>query len=66
MVIQSPFLVPLFIPGQEPLPAGFTEDDRPQYEQQKKIERYMGMASESCVFKSGIAGVFGTSFNPLL
>ena len=57
---QFKFLVPLFPAGQEPLPSGISDEDRPQYEQNKKIEKYMGMAAESCAFKSATAGVFGS------
>jgi hypothetical protein len=57
---QFKFLVPLFPAGQEPLPQGISEEERPQYEQNKKIEKYMGMAAESCAFKSATAGVFGS------
>ena len=57
---QFKFLVPLFPAGQEPLPSGISEEERPQYEQNKKIEKYMGMAAESCAFKSATAGVFGS------
>jgi import inner membrane translocase subunit TIM22 len=56
---QCKFLVPLFPAGQEPLPPGIFEEERPQYEQNKKIEKYMGMAAESCAFKSATAGVLG-------
>ena len=56
---QFKFLVPLFPAGQEPLPPGISEEERPQYDQNKKIEKYMGMAGESCAFKSATAGVFG-------
>jgi hypothetical protein len=57
---QFKFLVPLFPAGQEPLPSGISEEERPQYEQNKKIEKYMGMGAESCAFKSVTAGVFGS------
>lgn len=61
MVLQHKFLVPLFPAGQEPLPPGIVSDeDKLAYDQQKKVEKYMGMAAESCVFKSSLSGVMGS------
>ncbi|ESK97335.1 mitochondrial import inner membrane translocase subunit tim22 [Moniliophthora roreri MCA 2997] len=54
-----PGLVPLHKPGQEPLPPGVSESDRPQYEQLKKWERFGQMAQESCITKTALAGVGG-------
>ncbi|KAE9411636.1 mitochondrial import inner membrane translocase subunit TIM22 [Gymnopus androsaceus JB14] len=51
-----PGLVPLHIPGKEPLPPGYTEEERDAYNQMKKTEKLMSMGSESCVFKSVLAG----------
>ena len=51
--------VPLYPLGQEPLPPGMTEDDRPQLEQAKKYQDYMTMGMESCAAKTVIAGVGG-------
>ncbi|KAG8697559.1 Mitochondrial import inner membrane translocase subunit tim22, partial [Ceratobasidium sp. 395] len=48
--------VPIFPAGKEPLPPGLTEEDRPALEQQKKVERFMRMASESCAFKTVLSG----------
>ena len=56
-----PFVVPIWAAGKEPLPPGLTESDRPLWEQNKKMERYMGMAMESCIVKSGLAGGAGES-----
>lgn len=57
-----PFVVPIWAPGKEPLPPGLTESDRPLWEQNKKMERFMGMAMESCVAKSVLAGGAGKVF----
>lgn len=54
-----PLVAPLFPAGKEPLPPGYTEDDRAQIEQAKKYQGYMTMGMESCVAKTAIAGVGG-------
>ncbi|KAF9268592.1 Tim17-domain-containing protein [Marasmius fiardii PR-910] len=54
-----PGLVPLHKPGQEPLPPGVTEAERPQWEQMKKMERFVQSAQESCITKTALAGVGG-------
>ena len=59
-----PLVAPVFIPGQEPLPPGITEDDRAQLMQAKKFEDFMKMGMESCVAKSAIAGAGGESYYP--
>ncbi|KIK67549.1 hypothetical protein GYMLUDRAFT_69726 [Collybiopsis luxurians FD-317 M1] len=51
-----PGLVPLHIPGKEPLPPGISEDEREAFEQMKKTEKFMSMGAESCAFKTVIAG----------
>lgn len=51
--------VPIYQPGKEPLPPGLTEEDRPQLMQQKKVENWMRMASESCAFKTVLSGGAG-------
>jgi len=61
-----PGLVPIYPAGQEPLPPGISEDERAQYEQNKKMEKYMTMAMESCVVKSAISGGVGFGFGALL
>jgi hypothetical protein len=59
MVLNIKFLVPLYPAGQEPPPPGISEEELPAWEQQKKMEKYMSLASESCVFKSTLAGGMG-------
>lgn len=51
-----PWLVPVFAPGKEPLPPGWTEDDRKQMKEQKKYQDWMTMGMESCAAKTVIAG----------
>ncbi|KAI0079249.1 Tim17-domain-containing protein [Panus rudis PR-1116 ss-1] len=54
-----PGVPPIFPAGKEPLPPGFTEEDRAQMLQAKKYQDYMTMGMESCVAKTVIAGVGG-------
>ena len=51
----------IYAKGQEPLPSGLAEEDRPAYEQNKKMERYMVAAMESCPAKTIMAGGAGMS-----
>ena len=60
MSVNLPLLAPIHPAGREPLPPGLTEDDRPVLLQQKKVESYMTMAAESCLFKSALSGGAGT------
>lgn len=52
----------IYAKGQEPLPPGLSDDDRPAYEQNKKWERYMVTAMESCPAKTVMAGAAGTPY----
>ncbi|TFK23166.1 mitochondrial import inner membrane translocase subunit TIM22 [Coprinopsis marcescibilis] len=54
-----PGKVPIWAPGKEPLPPGWTEEDRPMYDQQRKWERFAGIAMESCAAKTVLAGGAG-------
>lgn len=54
-----PLVAPLFPAGKEPLPPGFTEEDRAQLLQAKKYQSWMTSGMESCVAKTAIAGVGG-------
>ncbi|KAF8339405.1 mitochondrial import inner membrane translocase subunit TIM22 [Amanita rubescens] len=49
----------IYAKGQEPLPPGLVEEDRPAYEQNKKLEHYMVSAMESCPAKTIMAGGAG-------
>ncbi|KAG5652842.1 hypothetical protein H0H81_003404 [Sphagnurus paluster] len=54
-----PGAVPIYAPGKEPLPPGFTEEDRAALQQTKKWEGYAAMAMESCAVKTVLAGGAG-------
>ncbi|KAG5220311.1 Mitochondrial import inner membrane translocase [Salix suchowensis] len=54
-----PGSAPIFTPGKEPLPPGFSEEDRAQLAQQQKWEGYAAMAMESCAVKTVLAGGAG-------
>ena len=54
-----PFTTPIWAPGKEPLPVGLSEADRPLWEQNKRMERYMSTAMESCIVKTALAGGAG-------
>ena len=51
-----PLVAPVFPAGKEPLPPGFTEEDRAQLLQAKKYQDYMTAGMESCLAKGIIAG----------
>ncbi|OAX38053.1 Tim17-domain-containing protein [Rhizopogon vinicolor AM-OR11-026] len=59
MSISLPLVAPMFPAGREPLPPGYTEEDRAQLMQAKKYQGWMGVAMESCPVKTAIAGVGG-------
>ena len=54
-----PLVAPLFPAGKEPLPPGFTEEDRTQLLEAKKYQSWMTYGMESCAAKTVIAGVGG-------
>ncbi|KAF8270159.1 hypothetical protein EI94DRAFT_1723276 [Lactarius quietus] len=54
-----PLVAPVFPAGQEPLPPGMTEEDRPNLLQAKKYQDLMASGMESCLVKTAIAGVGG-------
>lgn len=56
---RRPLVTPVFPADAEPLPPGWTEDDRAVMAQQRKMENYMSMAMESCVVKSAMSGGLG-------
>ena len=51
-----PLVAPIFPAGREPLPPGFTEEDRANMLQAKKYQAWMTMGMESCLAKTAIAG----------
>jgi len=54
-----PYQAPIWAPGKEPLPPGFTEEDRAVLVQQLKYQNIMSMVMESCAAKTLIAGTVG-------
>jgi len=54
-----PLVPPLFPVGKEPLPPGFTEDDRQVMLQNKRMQNYMQMGMESCIVKTAMAAGMG-------
>jgi mitochondrial import inner membrane translocase subunit TIM22 len=59
-----PLVAPLFPAGKEPLPPGWTEEDRANMMQAKKYQQWMQTGMESCAAKTVIAGAGGTSLIP--
>jgi mitochondrial import inner membrane translocase subunit TIM22 len=55
-----PLKVPIYPPGKEPLPPGFTEDDRAVLNEQAKYQRWMTAGMESCLAKTVLAGGAGS------
>ncbi|KAH9944583.1 mitochondrial import inner membrane translocase subunit TIM22 [Amylocystis lapponica] len=51
-----PLVAPIFPAGREPLPPGFSEEEREQLLQAQKYQGYMTAGMESCVAKTVIAG----------
>ena len=62
-----PGVAPIFAKGKEPLPPGWTEEDRANMMEAKKYQDWMQAGMESCVAKTAIAGGGGKySFPPHL
>jgi hypothetical protein len=58
---RYPCQAPLWAPGKEPLPPGFTEEDRAAIAQQQKYQNIAAVAMESCAVKTVMAGTMGES-----
>ncbi|KAF9031235.1 Tim17-domain-containing protein [Hymenopellis radicata] len=56
---RFPFSVPIYPVGKEPLPPGFTEDDREAWLQTRMFQNKTTMITESAPFRSAMAGVMG-------
>ncbi|KAF5355183.1 hypothetical protein D9756_005476 [Leucocoprinus leucothites] len=56
---KYPCQIPIWAPGKEPLPPGFTEEDRGALAQQQKFQDMMAMGMESCAVKTVMAGTMG-------
>ncbi|EGN91883.1 hypothetical protein SERLA73DRAFT_191906 [Serpula lacrymans var. lacrymans S7.3] len=63
--MSMPLVAPLFPAGKEPLPPGFTEEEREQLMQAKKYQNWMTMGMESCVAKTALAGGGGFAIGAL-
>ena len=59
LMSSLPLVPPLFPAGKEPLPPGFTEDDRQVMLQNKRMQNYMQVGMESCVAKTVMAAGMG-------
>ena len=59
-IMPHPLVVPFFAAGKEPLPPGYTEEDRTNLMQAQKYQTMMQYGMESCVAKTAIAGIGGT------
>lgn len=57
--MPPPLVAPIFAEGREPLPPGWTEEDRQNAMETRKWEKRMGYTMESCVGKSIMSGVIG-------
>ncbi|CAO1639336.1 unnamed protein product [Sympodiomycopsis kandeliae] len=56
---NPPGLCPIYLPGKEPLPAGWTEDDRAALAAQKQGAQFFSSLTESCPAKAVLSGVAG-------
>ncbi|PWN52227.1 Tim17-domain-containing protein [Violaceomyces palustris] len=54
-----PLVAPVYLPGQEPLPMGATEEDRAQLNQIAYWNKMASMGMESCAFKTVLSGALG-------
>ncbi|OCF30413.1 mitochondrial import inner membrane translocase subunit TIM22 [Kwoniella heveanensis CBS 569] len=54
-----PLLAPIYLPGQEPLPAGTSDWEREEMQTALRYQKYIGMAMESCPLKVTMAGGAG-------
>ncbi|KDN53403.1 Tim17-domain-containing protein [Tilletiaria anomala UBC 951] len=57
--VNAPWLAPIYLPGQEPLPEGYTEEDRANLAQVQMWQRYASGAMESCPVKCTLSGAAG-------
>lgn len=58
-----PMVAPLFPKGKEPLPPGWTEEDRANAMEAQKYTNWMQTGMESCIAKGAIAGGGGEYSN---
>ncbi|KAF9014889.1 mitochondrial import inner membrane translocase subunit TIM22 [Cyathus striatus] len=56
---KYPGQIPIWAAGKEPLPPGFTEEDRENLIKQQKMQTLASSAMESCAVKTVMAGTMG-------
>ncbi|GFZ43550.1 Mitochondrial import inner membrane translocase subunit tim22 [Saitozyma sp. JCM 24511] len=56
---NPPLLAPIYLPGQEPLPAGTTPSEREEMAQMMRYQKMLGYAMESCPLKVVMSGGAG-------
>jgi hypothetical protein len=59
MNAAMPLLCPVYLPGQEPMPAGTTAEERAEVMQAIKYQKMLGSAMESCPLKVVMSGGAG-------
>ena len=59
--LTPPLLAPIYLPGQEPMPAGTTPQEREEFRQMMKWQGWMNGAMESCTLKTVLSGGAGMS-----
>ena len=59
MAAATPWLTPVYLPGKEPLPEGWTENDRAELAQVQKWSKFAASTMESCPTKCAFSGVAG-------
>jgi hypothetical protein len=59
--LTPPLLAPIYLPGQEPMPAGTTPQEREEFRQMMKWQGWMNGAMESCPLKTVLSGGAGMS-----
>lgn len=59
MAANTPWLTPIYLPGKEPLPEGWTEEDRAEIAQVQKWSKFAASTMESCPTKCAFSGVAG-------
>lgn len=64
MNAAMPLLCPVYLPGQEPMPAGTTSEERAEVMQAIKYQKMLTGAMESCPFKVVLSGGAGTFLLP--
>jgi hypothetical protein len=56
---MSKLLAPIYLPGQEPMPAGTTPEEREEMQNVQRWQKYATMGMESCPVKVGMSAGAG-------